>query len=150
MLTLCGAGRHSHALGGWTIYADNRVDESPLAPTEGAVSAKMDAARKNMTEEGQAHKKAKVIDARFGYAPKKVITSLDRVEFKIEEEYKDNQTEISCRPSIRLLFEGSDIFEGLRLLTHRGLIEEKRMPAWITGELGVSSGLIRNGKLVPL
>ncbi|KKY28634.1 putative chl4 family chromosome segregation [Phaeomoniella chlamydospora] len=49
---------------------------------------------------------------------------------------------------INVTFHGTDIFAGLRLLVEQGLIDAETMPSWMTGEDCVSSGVVRNGKLV--
>lgn len=49
---------------------------------------------------------------------------------------------------INVVFHGSDIFGGIRRLVEAGLIREEKMPAWMTGEMGVSSGVAWNGKIL--
>lgn len=50
--------------------------------------------------------------------------------------------------NIAVVFHGSDVFSGIRQLVEAGVITEEKMPTWMTGELGVSSGVVRNGELL--
>ncbi|KAH0534142.1 hypothetical protein FGG08_007268 [Glutinoglossum americanum] len=49
------------------------------------------------------------------------------------------------RPDIRLAFHGTHIFAGVRNLVDLGVVDGERMPGWMTGEAGVSTGTVRNG-----
>ena len=49
---------------------------------------------------------------------------------------------------LKLTFHGTHIHAGLRMLVEAGLIDAKRMPSWMTGEEGVSAGIVKEGRLV--
>jgi central kinetochore subunit Mis15/CHL4 len=55
--------------------------------------------------------------------------------------------ESSFRPDIRLTFHGSHVFAGIRQLVEAGIIDGERMPGWMTGEDGVTIGVVRNGRI---
>ncbi|KAL9623107.1 MAG: hypothetical protein Q9160_002621 [Pyrenula sp. 1 TL-2023] len=48
---------------------------------------------------------------------------------------------------ISVTFHGSDVFGGIRRLVEAGVIT-KKMPSWMTGESGVSSGTVSKGTLI--
>ena len=51
------------------------------------------------------------------------------------------------RPDIHLTFHGNHIFAGIRELVEAGVIDGEKMPGWLTGEEGVSVGVVRNGRI---
>ncbi|KAK9239552.1 centromere protein Chl4/mis15/CENP-N [Lipomyces kononenkoae] len=165
LVQLRTTSRTATALGGWSVYANDEVDLSPLASAEAVVAdklAQLDKEEKN--NEARVLKRMKKIDARFGVRRVNVDedehnrtdyqdgvdpeTALDHIEFRLEEDYDDEGFGDSFTPKVRILFEGSHVFEGIRLLARKGLVDETKMPAWMTGELGVSFGVIANGQLV--
>lgn len=52
------------------------------------------------------------------------------------------------RPGIKITFSGTHVFAGLRELVECGIVDGLRMPGWMTGENGVSFGVVRNGRLL--
>ncbi|KAI1911431.1 chromosome loss- protein [Ophidiomyces ophidiicola] len=54
----------------------------------------------------------------------------------------------SPQATLTLTFSGSDVISGLRKLAEMGVIDAARMPAWMTGEEGVSSAAVKGGKRV--
>ncbi|KAI9773792.1 MAG: hypothetical protein M1840_006017 [Geoglossum simile] len=58
------------------------------------------------------------------------------------EPHPDLQT---WRPNVRLTFQGTHVFAGVRKLVDSGVVDGVRMPGWMTGEVGVSGGLVRDG-----
>lgn len=55
--------------------------------------------------------------------------------------------ESQWRPNIKITFHGSHVFAGIRQLVERGVIDGERMPGWMTGEEGVTIGVVRNGRI---
>lgn len=51
------------------------------------------------------------------------------------------------RPDIRLIFQGQHVFAGIRELAELGIVDGERMPGWMTGEEGVSVGVVRDGRI---
>ncbi|KAK9245941.1 centromere protein Chl4/mis15/CENP-N [Lipomyces tetrasporus] len=165
LVQLRTTSRNATALGGWSIYANDEVDVSPLASAEAVVADKLaEVDENNKDDEARERKRLKMLDARFGVRQTNVNddeenhtdnqgcidaeTALDHVEFRLEQEYEDQEFGDSFAPKVRIVFEGSHVFEGIRLLARKGLVDENKLPAWLTGELGVSSGVIANGQLV--
>ncbi|QDS76408.1 hypothetical protein FKW77_004006 [Venturia effusa] len=50
-------------------------------------------------------------------------------------------------PNIRLSFQGSHVFAGIRKLVESGIIDGESMAGWMTGEAGVSVGTVKNGRI---
>jgi central kinetochore subunit Mis15/CHL4 len=48
---------------------------------------------------------------------------------------------------VRIGFQGRDVFAGIRQLTEIGVVDAKRLPAWMTGEGNVSAGVVKDGRL---
>ena len=49
---------------------------------------------------------------------------------------------------MKLTFQGTHIFAGIRTLAELGLVDLKKMPSWMTGEDGMSSSIVRGGRVV--
>jgi central kinetochore subunit Mis15/CHL4 len=50
-------------------------------------------------------------------------------------------------PVVRLTFQGPHVFAGIRKLVESGAIDGEKMPGWMTGESGVSVGVVKNGRI---
>ncbi|KAF4125832.1 central kinetochore subunit Mis15/CHL4 [Geosmithia morbida] len=50
-------------------------------------------------------------------------------------------------PAVKLTFNGPHVFAGIRQLIEAGIIDGQRMPGWMTGEEGVTTGVVRNGRI---
>ena len=50
-------------------------------------------------------------------------------------------------PNIHLTFHGSNVFAGIRQLVESGAILGQEMPGWMSGEDGISVGVVRNQKV---
>lgn len=48
---------------------------------------------------------------------------------------------------IRMTFAGPHVFAGIRQLVELGVIDGTRMPGWMTGDEGVTAGIVRSGKI---
>lgn len=65
-----------------------------------------------------------------------------------DEEGRDAQDDSSqWRPAVKVTFQGSHVFAGIRQLVEAGIVDGQRMPSWMTGEDGVTSGVVRNGRI---
>jgi central kinetochore subunit Mis15/CHL4 len=53
------------------------------------------------------------------------------------------------KPEVRLSFHGASVFHGLRKLVEAGVMDGVKLPGWLTGQEGVSWGVIREGRMVP-
>ncbi|GAO17489.1 uncharacterized protein UV8b_08175 [Ustilaginoidea virens] len=48
-------------------------------------------------------------------------------------------------PLVRINLQGSHVFAGIRQLVEAGIVDGERMPGWMTGEDGVTTGVVRHG-----
>jgi central kinetochore subunit Mis15/CHL4 len=60
---------------------------------------------------------------------------------------EDEEDEDAFRPNVRLSFQGSHVFAGIRKLVELGTVDGEAMPGWMTGEAGVSIGTIKDGRI---
>ena len=76
----------------------------------------------------------------------------DDAEEEEEEEDDDdeneNQTNKPWKPHVAITFHGTHVFAGIRALVECGAVDGRTMPGWMTGEDGVSLGVVREGKIV--
>lgn len=61
---------------------------------------------------------------------------------------KSAEDAMSWRPDIRLSFQGTHVFAGVRQLVESGIVDGGKMPSWMTGEAGVSIGVVRHGRMM--
>ncbi|OBT84730.1 hypothetical protein VE02_06300 [Pseudogymnoascus sp. 03VT05] len=90
-----------------------------------------------------AKRRCLIAEARFGDVPS---APLELVDVRIEDPFPGEKEGGWC-PSVRVVFRGSDVFRGVRGLVERGVVEGERMPGWMTGEGGVSGGVVRGGRV---
>ncbi|OLL26813.1 Kinetochore protein mis15 [Neolecta irregularis DAH-3] len=137
----CGTNRNVNALGAWSVYAKDLVDQSPLAnlPLSRCqqITEPLDeiSLRKRIAESrfgGQDGDIGGILDAPF-----------DRVEFKIQNSLPEDE---SYTPSVVIRFEGPHVFAGIKGLVESGVIDGVQMPGWLTGEDGVTEARIADGK----
>ncbi|KAF4964617.1 hypothetical protein FSARC_7480 [Fusarium sarcochroum] len=50
-------------------------------------------------------------------------------------------------PTIKITFSGTHVWAGVRQLVEAGIVDGERMPGWMTGEEGVTTGLVRHGRI---
>ncbi|BFZ61785.1 chromosome loss-related protein [Saitoella coloradoensis] len=144
MVELRGGGRGAGTAGGaWGVYAKGEVDDSPLQALP--APAKEEVADRD--EDSEMRKRLKIADARFGVDTPPV---LERVDFRLEETFLtgDGREDIGFAPKIQVRFEGPNVFEGLKELVVKGVIDGVKMPGWMTGEEGVTTGVVKNGRVV--
>lgn len=127
---------------------------------------------RRMAEEEQASKKRKLdAQTRFGVFGDSSIPqtangikqdesgnteaspALDRLEIHMRDPANvfdvdtDVDDDASSRPSIvSLTFSGTNVISGLRKLAECGIVDPARIPAWMTGEEGVSVAGVHHGK----
>ncbi|KOS20396.1 Kinetochore protein mis15 [Escovopsis weberi] len=197
-----GAGRGNAAGGGWSIYADEKIKQSPLdtVVSRSSLSRRWAASSAEpkrtipMNDDQRAAKRARIVGkARFGNSG--IVTDgkgVERVEVLLEDPFPgpnppqehsssdddprqsqrksarntidavirqaadadDGADEAShpsdsseWRPTVRIKFQGTHVFAGIRQLLEAGIIHGERMPGWMTGEDGVTMGIIRHGRI---
>lgn len=70
-----------------------------------------------------------------------ITLELDRTE------EDDELASDGWRPDIRLTFHGQHVFAGIRELVEAGIVDGEKMPGWMTGEEGVSVGVVKDGRI---
>ncbi|KAF4976691.1 hypothetical protein FZEAL_6671 [Fusarium zealandicum] len=50
-------------------------------------------------------------------------------------------------PSVKITLSGTHVWAGVRQLVEAGIIDGERMPGWMTGEEGVTTSLVRHGRI---
>lgn len=68
------------------------------------------------------------------------------LNFEVDDDEEDVQVE-GWRPDIRLTFQGQHVFAGIRKLVEEGIVDGDKMPGWMTGEEGVSLGIVKEGRV---
>jgi central kinetochore subunit Mis15/CHL4 len=65
-------------------------------------------------------------------------------------QYNSNAQSTNHTPTaaLTLTYHGTDVFAGIRTLAEMGFVDLDKMPAWMTGEEGVSTGTVRNGIVI--
>ncbi|KAI9712638.1 MAG: hypothetical protein M1812_006818 [Candelaria pacifica] len=52
------------------------------------------------------------------------------------------------KPNIQLTFHGTHVHAGIRKLVEEGVIDSVKMPGWMTGEAGISIGVVKHGRIM--
>ncbi|RMZ69460.1 chl4 family chromosome segregation [Pyrenophora seminiperda CCB06] len=68
---------------------------------------------------------------------------LDRTAEDLEEIENDE----GWVPNVRITFQGTHVFAGVRQLVEEGIIDGEKMPGWLTGEAGVTIGAVKEGRI---
>lgn len=63
------------------------------------------------------------------------------------EDLEQIQNEEGWVPNVRISFQGTHIFAGIRQLVEEGIVDGEKMPGWMTGEAGVTIGSVREGRI---
>jgi len=168
---LRGGGRTNEAAGGWGIYAGEDVADNPLhivpvpSPDSGIDVEEVAEVRKpagfkrrlDPSEETVKRRKL-VAKGRFGNSARVDDgLGIERLDVRMEDLHPPTNRDGNgrehdgedgeWRPDIRITFHGSHVFAGIRTLVEQGIVDGERMPGWMTGEEGVSVGVVRDGRL---
>lgn len=54
---------------------------------------------------------------------------------------------MAFKPRVKLVFHGTHVFAGIRLLVEEGVLDGLRLPGWMTGEAGVTGGVVKDGRM---
>ncbi|KAI0589416.1 CENP-N domain containing protein [Pyrenophora tritici-repentis] len=63
------------------------------------------------------------------------------------EDLEEIENEEGWAPNVRITFQGTHVFAGVRQLVEEGIIDGEKMPGWLTGEAGVTIGSVKNGRI---
>lgn len=64
-----------------------------------------------------------------------------------DEELNEPENPSQWRPTVQITFQGNHVFAGIRQLVEAGIVDGERMPGWMTGEDGVTVGVVRHGRI---
>ncbi|KAF7946127.1 hypothetical protein EAE96_009131 [Botrytis aclada] len=80
-----------------------------------------------------------------------IEAELDRLNREDGEGRNETETEErgrdAWRPDIRITFQGTHVFAGIRELVEAGIVDGEKMPGWMTGEEGVTLGVVKRGRV---
>ncbi|KAF2671299.1 CHL4-domain-containing protein [Microthyrium microscopicum] len=154
LLALRGATRETGVNGAWAQYADANSTNNALDFTSTPID--QDDA---MSLDSEAPGK-RTLPLNFGPPPSKRHRSIAAARFgpsgapgdgkalsRLDITLEDATESASWGPRVRVSFAGAHVFAGIRALVEAGAIDGERMPAWMTGEAGVSVGVVRDGRL---
>ncbi|KAL2889027.1 CHL4-like protein [Ceratocystis lukuohia] len=162
ILQKSSAGRTNEAGGGWSIYADEKKKDTPLervlpvSPLLDDIQDSNSGPKHKLhdTPESKAVKKRRLVaEGRFGKSAlihdgvgiKQLDIVLANTLVNADED-GDHDEELP-KASVRLCFVGSHVFAGIRQLIEAGAIDGEKMPGWMTGEEGVTSGTVVEGRI---
>lgn len=77
----------------------------------------------------------------------KVDTVLLQAQSTLDDEPADATASSTWTPPVKIAFTGSHVFAGIRQLVEAGIVDGERMPGWMTGEEGVTMGVVRHGRI---
>ncbi|KAH7401651.1 centromere protein Chl4/mis15/CENP-N [Pyrenochaeta sp. MPI-SDFR-AT-0127] len=63
------------------------------------------------------------------------------------EDLEEIQNEEGWVPNIRITFQGTHVFAGVRQLVEEGIVDGEKMPGWMTGEAAVTIGTVKEGRI---
>jgi len=63
------------------------------------------------------------------------------------EEIEELEDGDSWVPDVRVVFQGSHVFAGIRQLVEQGVVDGEKMPGWMTGEATVTIGAVKEGRI---
>ncbi|RBR19458.1 uncharacterized protein FIESC28_05613 [Fusarium coffeatum] len=106
-------------------------------PTNVDLSEADDSGNEDGAEDGRKSRRKSKIDAVIREA--NVATE--------EDGRNDATTSQRWTPTIKISFSGNHVWAGVRQLVEAGIIDGEKMPGWMTGEEGVTTGLVRHGRI---
>lgn len=160
LVHLRGANRSAHALGAWSLYADDLIDKSPLDQEYHSDSEKNGESSSASQADRVRNKRRKLAEARFGTSAKEGDgAAIEKLEIVLKDKYPTSsekapqaQTEdgdpTPFRPTVTVRFEGTHVFAGIRNMVEEGIVDGFKMPGWMTGEDGVNVATVKDGKVL--
>lgn len=152
------SARSAHALGAWSVYADDKIDKSPLDGGFRAMNEEEESAGEDtITEAEKARtKRRKIAEGRFGTSG---IEGDGRGIEQLEVTIKDKMPGLRSggeagdgdevfRPVVTVRIEGNHVFAGIRNMVQEGVIDGLTMPGWMTGEDGVNVAVVKDRKVM--
>lgn len=137
VLQSCSTSRNDNALGRWSQYGDGKFEVSPLNNIDAHGSMK---GKKIRIDDNEAKSMLKFKGSTEYPNGCESQTAVSKVAFQL----KDPNDDIT----IGFKFHGSDVFGGIHQLCNQELIDVDKVPGWLSGENGASSGTIKNGDFI--
>jgi len=144
---------------GWGVYVDG-FEDSPLALPKDEWDGQVDEEEGEMLDP-QSRKRRKLVKTRFGNTGIGDGMALESAYFEVVEKFPEdpelaregeegsNGEKGIFVPKLGIKFDGAHIFAGIREMAEEGEgIDVMTLPGWMTGEEAVSSGVVRNGKVI--
>jgi len=157
MVHMRSSARSSHALGAWSLYADNKIDKSPLDSGFDALSEGKDSESEDTMAEAERarSKRRKIAEGRFGTSGVDGDgKGIEKLEVTIKDkmpacdDWGPEDENRSFRPTVTVTFEGAHIFAGIRKMVGVGIIDGLAMPSWMTGEDGVNVAVVKDRRVL--
>jgi central kinetochore subunit Mis15/CHL4 len=128
-------------LAGWGVYLEG-FEPSPLAAVK---KLREEEEEEDLDDEDQVRRKRrKMVEGRFGKETKEEVR-IESVNFDVEDKFRGT----SWRPTIGIRLEGGHVFAGIRGMAEAGKgIRVEKLPGWMCGDEGVSSGIVRDRKVL--
>lgn len=156
---LKGTSRAAQAQGAWGVYARGEADSqnNPLEPYSSCTKRRQE---QELEQDIRRSSKRRISDksvqqlanlrfhGNIDHSAENEVSNVQfsSAEFVIESEFKGKRNNGTFKPTITLRLQGSDVFGGIKDLAMERIVDVAKMPGWMTGEGGASSGLIENGR----
>jgi len=72
----------------------------------------------------------------------------DEEDANLDDSLRSIAVTAQWKPDVRFSFQGPHVFAGVRQLVEYGIVDGRRLPGWMTGEDGVSIGVVRHGRMM--
>ncbi|RAR11638.1 CHL4-domain-containing protein [Stemphylium lycopersici] len=108
-----------------------RIDDPFPATSDGNASTQIDGETTNLgdqTAKGSRRGRPSLLD-------------------RTAEDLEEIQNEEGWVPNVRITFQGTHVFAGMRQLVEDGIVDGEKMPGWMTGEAGVTLGSVKDGRI---
>ncbi|KAM0255973.1 hypothetical protein ACHAQJ_005277 [Trichoderma viride] len=80
-------------------------------------------------------------------ARRRTIDAVLRQAADGDEESNEPEKSSQWQPTVQITLQGTHVFAGIRQLVEAGIVDGQRMPGWMTGEDGVTVGVVKHGRI---
>lgn len=109
-------------------------------------------------ETPESKRRREVVEGRFGTSALPGDgQGLERFEVRIDDAFpqssasgqdvEEPEDSEAWAPDVRVVFQGTHVFAGIRQLAEQGVIDGEAMPGWMTGEAGVTVAAVKDGRI---
>ena len=148
------SSRSAHALGAWSLYADDKIDKSPLDGGFQVTNGEGENAEAVTEADLGKIKRRKIAEERFGTSGVEGDgKGIEKLEVTIKDKVQPlningTQSGHGFRPAVTVRFEGNHVFAGIRRMVEEGIIDGLAMPGWMTGEDGVNVAVVKDRRVL--